>query len=63
MTIAASLGIDTCPMEGFEKDKMEAILEIDASEFQVAVLVALGYRAGDQTPRRRHDRERLVDLD
>ncbi len=62
MTTAASLGIDTCPMEGFEKDKVEAILEIDASEFQVAVLVALGYRAGDQTPRRRHDRERLVEI-
>ncbi len=62
MTTAASLGIDTCPMEGFEKDKVEAILEIDTSEFQVAVLVALGYRAGEQTPRHRHDRERLVEI-
>ncbi|MCG8632662.1 MAG: NAD(P)H-dependent oxidoreductase [Desulfobacterales bacterium] len=62
MTAAASLGIDTCPMEGFEKEKVEAILELDTGEFQVAVLVALGYRAGEQTPRRRHSRERLVEI-
>ena len=62
MTAAASLGIDTCPMEGFEKDRVEEILNIDTSEFQVAVLVALGYRAGEQTPRRRHTVERLVEI-
>ncbi len=62
MTCAASLGIDTCPMEGFEKDRVEEILEIDTSQFQVAVLVALGYRAGEQSLRRRLDRERLVEI-
>ncbi len=62
MTTAASLGIDTCPMEGFEKDKVEEILNIDTSEFQVAVLVALGYRAGEQTPRLRHTMEGLVEI-
>ncbi|MCG8615392.1 MAG: NAD(P)H-dependent oxidoreductase [Desulfobacterales bacterium] len=62
MTAAASLGIDTCPMEGFEKERVEAVLDIDTEEFEVAVLVALGYRAGEQTPRRRHDRERLVEI-
>ncbi len=54
MTAAAAMGIDTCPMEGFEKQKVEQILEIDTTEYEVAVLVALGYRAGDQTPRLRH---------
>ncbi|WDP91463.1 MAG: NAD(P)H-dependent oxidoreductase [Desulfobacter sp.] len=62
MTCAASLGIDSCPMEGFEKDRVEEVLEIDTEQFQVAVLVALGYRAGKQTPRRRHDRARLVEI-
>jgi len=62
MTCAASLGIDTCPMEGFEKDRVEKILELDTSQYQVAVLVALGYRAGNQTSRRRHDRDRLVEI-
>ncbi|MFO7912802.1 MAG: NAD(P)H-dependent oxidoreductase, partial [Desulfotignum sp.] len=40
MTTAASLGIDSCPMEGFEKDRVEAVLGIDTKEFEVAVLVA-----------------------
>lgn len=61
MTTAAFLGIDSCPMEGFEKDRVEDILGIDREQFQVAVLVALGYRAGEQTPRLRHARENLVE--
>lgn len=62
MTTAASLGIDSCPMEGFEKDRVESILEIDTQETEVAVLVALGYRAGDQPPRQRHPKEMLVEI-
>jgi nitroreductase len=62
MTTAASLGIDSCPMEGFEKDRVEGVLGIDTKEFEVAVLVALGYRAGDQPPRRRHPKEMLVEI-
>lgn len=62
MTAAASMGIDSCPMEGFEKDRVEALLEIDTSQFEVAVLVAFGYRAGDQTPRRRHPMDQLVEF-
>ncbi len=57
MTAAAAMGIDTCPMEGFEKQKVEQILEIDTKEYEVAVLVALGYRAGEQTPRLRHGKD------
>lgn len=62
MTAAAALGIDTCPMEGFEKNKVEQVLEIDTDEYEVAVLVALGFRAGEQTPRLRHDKTRLIEF-
>jgi nitroreductase len=62
MTAAAAMGIDSCPMEGFEKDWVERILGIDTQRFEVAVLVALGYRAGKQPPRRRHPREMLVEI-
>lgn len=61
MTTAAAMGIDTCPMEGFEKQKVEQILGIDTKEYEVAVLVALGYRAGAQPPRKRHDPKTLVE--
>jgi nitroreductase len=62
MTAAASMGIDSCPMEGFEKDRVEAILKIDTQQFEVAVLMALGYRAGDQTPRLRHTTAQMVEF-
>jgi nitroreductase len=62
MTAAAAMGIDSCPMEGFEKDWVERILEIDTRKEEVVVLVALGYRAGKQPPRRRHPMETLVEI-
>jgi nitroreductase len=62
MTTAAVMGIDSCPMEGFEKDRVEQILEIDTHEFEVVVLVALGYREANQPPRRRYPKEMLVKI-
>ena len=47
MTAAALLGIDTCPMEGFEPDKYDAILSLPAQGFHAAVCCAAGYRAAD----------------
>jgi nitroreductase len=29
MNAAANIGIDSCPIEGFEKDNVEKILELD----------------------------------
>ncbi len=53
MTGAASLGIDSCPMEGFEIDKLKNILKnhIDWTMFDPVVIGAFGYRAGAQTLR------------
>ncbi len=61
MTTAASMGIDSCPIEGFEKKKVEAVLELDANVHEVAVLVALGYRAKEQTPRLRHEKKSIIE--
>jgi nitroreductase len=45
LVMAAQLGIDSTPMEGFQKDQFNQILELDKEE---AILVlALGYRAED----------------
>ncbi|MGL5207348.1 MAG: NAD(P)H-dependent oxidoreductase [Acidaminococcaceae bacterium] len=49
MTTAALLGIDSCPMEGFERSRFEEILSetenLDREHFGVSVMVAFGYRA------------------
>ena len=53
MSVAAMMGIDSCPIEGFEMDKTEKVLEehfgIDTTIYKPAVMVALGYRA-DEPP-------------
>ncbi len=48
MSGAAYIGIDSCPIEGFEKEKVEEILELDTKEFQVAMLLPFGYRINPQ---------------
>ena len=53
MTSAAFIGIDSCPIEGFEKDKVEEILELDTSKWQVSLLVPFGYRINEQSIQQR----------
>ena len=45
MTSAAVLGVDACPIEGFEPDKYDEILNLKNSGFASVVCCALGYRA------------------
>ena len=45
MTSAAVLGVDACPIEGFEPDKYDDILNLKNSGFASVVCCALGYRA------------------
>jgi nitroreductase len=61
MTIAASEKIDSCPIEGFEKDGVEKILNIDTDLYEVSVIVALGYRAKEQSARHRFPIDTIVE--
>ncbi|MBI1839532.1 MAG: nitroreductase family protein, partial [Verrucomicrobia bacterium] len=45
MTCAALLGVDTCPMEGFDADRYDEILELAPQGWTTAVLCPAGYRA------------------
>ncbi len=47
MTAAALLGIDTCPMEGFEPDQYDDILGLPAQGFRAVVACAAGYRSAE----------------
>lgn len=51
MSAAAQIGIDSCPMEGFNREKMDAFLDsekiVDSTHYGLAVMVAFGYRKGD----------------
>ena len=60
MSGAASIGIDSCPIEGFEKEKIEEILQLDSSRYQLAVIVAFGYRINEQSEKLRLNKEEIV---
>ena len=47
MFASALEGVDTCPMEGFKKDKIEEILNINPELETVSVTLALGYRSSE----------------
>lgn len=64
MSGAAYMGIDSCPIEGFDYDLAEKFvkeeLKIDTDEFGPAVMVAFGYRK--EAPKRDKTRQQLEDI-
>ena len=66
MNAAVLLGIDSCPIEGFDKDKVEAYLEakgvLDTSEFGVCVMCAFGYRNEEIKPKVRWNTESIYEV-
>lgn len=65
MTAAAVLGIDTCPMEGFEPDKVNAILGLEGSRWKAILLCPAGYRGESDKyavlPKVRYPREAVIE--
>ncbi|WP_374706616.1 NAD(P)H-dependent oxidoreductase [Paenibacillus sp. J2TS4] len=51
MTAAALIGIDSCPIEGFDYDKAHEILRkeglLEDGKLDISVMVAFGYRANE----------------
>lgn len=64
MTGAAYMGIDSCPVEGFNIQKAQEFikneLKIDTDEFGVSVMAAFGYRKDE--PKRGKTRQELQDI-
>lgn len=47
LSTAAMLGIDACPMEGFDADAFDEILGLKEKGYHAQVVAAAGYRADD----------------
>ncbi|ANC78310.1 NAD(P)H-dependent oxidoreductase [Fictibacillus phosphorivorans] len=64
MTAAAHIGIDSCPIEGFDQEKVQAILEkegvLEGGNFEVAVMVGFGYRVNEPRPKVRQNMDDVV---
>ncbi len=62
MSAAACIEIDSCPIEGFEKENVEKILNLDTGKFQVAMLLPFGYRINEQSTQLRLNFEEVVEF-
>ncbi|MBF0606609.1 MAG: NAD(P)H-dependent oxidoreductase [Candidatus Magnetobacterium sp. LHC-1] len=50
MTAAAFIGIDSCPIGGFEPQKVRDVLQLDTSKEDIALIIPLGHRKLPQPP-------------
>jgi len=62
LSVASMLGIDSCPIEGFEKDNVESVLGIDITKEEVSVIASFGYRLNSQSKRYRLDLKEMVEF-
>ncbi len=62
MTAAAIKGIDSCPIEGFEKEKVEEILGLDITKYQLSLVLPFGYRINPQSTQLREPFENIVEF-
>lgn len=67
MTAAAYIGIDSCPIEGFDVDKVEAILKSHTNsyargEFNLAYILTFGYRTNPQSKQLRKKLSEIVEF-
>lgn len=65
MTAAQMIGIDTCPLEGYNRSRAEELLEerlgVDNEKFGLAYGLALGYRVKEPRSRMRHELNEIVE--
>lgn len=62
MSAAAMIGIDSCPIEGFEKEKVEEVLGLDIKKYQLSMLLPFGYRLNEQSTQLRLPFEEVVEF-
>lgn len=64
MTAAAQIGIDSCPIEGFDKELVEAILREEGvlanNDYGLACMVAFGYRIREPRDKSRRPMDQVV---
>ena len=64
MTVAAMIGIDSCPMEGFDRKKMDSLLatelNIETDKFSMAYALAFGYRKEEPKAKTRQNIEAIT---
>jgi len=64
MTAAAMIGIDSCPIEGFNRNKINELLVtegiMDPEHFSVSVMAAFGYRLHQPSQKTRQSEQQVI---
>ncbi|NLK67504.1 MAG: NAD(P)H-dependent oxidoreductase [Campylobacteraceae bacterium] len=61
MSMAATLGIDSCPIEGWDdENEVQEILGVDKSDKRVAVIMPFGYRVNEQKSKNRRSLDEIL---
>ncbi len=61
MSAAAFIGIDSCPIEGFDKDEVQKYLKVDGKNIEVVLILAFGYRVKNPSKKQRLSLEEIVE--
>ena len=61
MTAAAVKGVDSCPIEGYDKSKVEEILGLDTKKYQLSLVIPFGYRINEQSTQLREPLANIVE--
>jgi nitroreductase len=62
MSGAAFIGIDSCPIEGFEKNIIEEILGLDTAKYQLSMILPFGYRLNEQSSQLRLSFDEVIEF-
>ena len=66
MNGAAFIGVDSCPIEGYDDKKAQQFLKdelkVDTDEFGISVMVAFGYRKNKQKPKTRQTLDEITEF-
>ena len=60
MNAGAILGIDSCPMGGFESDKIIQLFKLDSLTYAVSMVIPFGYKSGTISKKNRRDFDDVV---
>lgn len=62
MSAAAVKGIDSCPIEGYDQDAVEEILNINKNKYRLALVLPFGYRLNDQPEQLRLSFDEVIEF-
>lgn len=62
MSMAATLGIDSCAIEGYVETELNAVLSNEPSKRRVAMLLSLGYRKNPQKAKIRQSVDEILTI-